>query len=67
VYKRQLLLTDEWGFNLHEMSFTSTGATSTVNTTPVPPPVPGVNSPRGVRVAANGQIYICLLYTSRCV
>ena len=53
-----LLLTDEWGFNLHEMTFTSTNATSTVNTTPVAPPVPGVNSPRGVHVAANGQIYI---------
>ena len=53
-----LLLTDEWGFNLHEMTFTSTGATPTVNTTPVAPPVPGVNSPRGVHVAANGQIYI---------
>ena len=60
-----LLLTDEWGFNLHEMSFTSTGATSTVNTTPVPPPVPGVNSPRGVRVAANGQIYIVDYWNQR--
>jgi sugar lactone lactonase YvrE len=53
-----LLLTDEWGFNIHEMTFTATGATSTVNTTPVAAPVPGVNSPRGVHVAANGQIYV---------
>ena len=60
-----LLLTDEWGFNLHEMTFTSTGATSTVDTTPVPPPVPGVNSPRGVRVAANGQIYIVDYWNQR--
>jgi tripartite motif-containing protein 71 len=53
-----LVLTDEWGFNLHEMTFTATGATSTFNSTPVAPPVPGVNSPRGVHVAANGQIYV---------
>lgn len=53
-----LLLTDEWGFNLHEMTFTASAATSTVNTTSSAPPVPGVNSPRGVHVASNGQIYI---------
>lgn len=60
-----LLLTDEWGFNLHEMTFTATGATPTVNTTPVAPPVPGVNSPRGVHVAANGQIYISDYWNQR--
>ena len=60
-----LLLTDEWGFNLHEMTFTATGATPTVNTTPVPPPVPGVNSPRGVHVAANGKIYIVDYWNQR--
>jgi tripartite motif-containing protein 71 len=53
-----LVLTDEWGFNLHEMTFTSTGVANQVDTTPTAPPVPGVNSPRGVHVAANGQIYI---------
>ena len=53
-----LVLTDEWGFNLHEIAFTATGVTSEVDTTPTAPPVPGVNSPRGVHVAANGQIYI---------
>ncbi len=53
-----LLLTDEWGFNLHEMTFTATSATPTVNTTPTAAPIPGVNSPRGVHVAANGQIYV---------
>ena len=53
-----LVLTDEWGFNLHEMTFTSTGVANVVNTTPTAPPIPGVNSPRGVHVAANGQIYI---------
>ncbi len=53
-----LVLTDEWGFNLHEMTFTSTGVSNIVNTTPTAAPVPGVNSPRGVHVAANGQIYI---------
>ncbi len=60
-----LLLTDEWGFNLHEMTFTATAATPTVDTTPVPPPLPGVNSPRGVRVAANGQIYIVDYWNQR--
>ena len=60
-----LLLTDEWGFNLHEMTFTATGATSSVNTTPTAPPVPGVNSPRGVHVAANGQIYISDYWNQR--
>ncbi len=53
-----LVLTDEWGFNLHEMTFTATGVTSEVDTTPTAAPVPGVNSPRGVHVAASGQIYI---------
>ncbi len=60
-----LLLTDEWGFNLHEMTFTATAATPTVNTTPAPPPVPGVNSPRGIHVAANGQIYIVDYWNQR--
>jgi DNA-binding beta-propeller fold protein YncE len=60
-----LLLTDEWGFNLHEMTFTATGATATVNTTPIAPPVPGVNAPRGVHVAANGQIYISDYWNQR--
>jgi DNA-binding beta-propeller fold protein YncE len=53
-----LLLTDEWGFNLHQMTFTATGVANPVDTTPTAPPVPGVNSPRGVHVAANGQIYV---------
>ena len=60
-----LLLTDEWGFNLHEMTFTASGATTTVNTTPVVPPVPGVNAPRGVHVAAGGQIYIVDYWNQR--
>jgi len=60
-----LLLTDEWGFNLHEMTFTATGATSTVDTTPVAPPVPGVNAPRGLRVAAGGQVYIVDYWNQR--
>ncbi len=60
-----LLLTDEWGFNLHEMAFTATGATTTVNTTPIAPPVPGVNTPRGVHVAAGGQIYIVDYWNQR--
>ena len=53
-----LLLTDEWGFSLHELSFTSTGATATRNLFGTGPPLPGVNSPRGIRVAASGQIYM---------
>ncbi len=60
-----LLLTDEWGFNLHEMTFTATAAMSTVNTTPAAAPVPGVNAPRGVHVAAGGQIYIVDYWNQR--
>ncbi|MDQ6672881.1 MAG: hypothetical protein M3069_19420 [Chloroflexota bacterium] len=60
-----LMLSDEWGFNMHEFTFTSTSATSTVNLFGTPPPVPGVNSPRGVRVAANGQIYIVDYWNQR--
>jgi DNA-binding beta-propeller fold protein YncE len=60
-----LVLTDEWGFNLHEIAFTATGVTSEVDTTPTSPPVPGVNSPRGVHVAANGQIYISDYWNQR--
>ena len=46
-----LLLADEWGFNFHEFSFTpgTTNYSATYNSTPAAPPVPGVNSPRGVR------------------
>jgi DNA-binding beta-propeller fold protein YncE len=53
-----LVLSDEWGFNLHQMTFTAKGVSAKVNTTTVAPQVPGVNTPRGVHVAANGQIYI---------
>ncbi len=53
-----LLLTDEWGFSLHELSFTSTGATQTRNLFGTGPTLPGVDSPRGLQIAANGQIYI---------
>ena len=62
-----LLVTDEWGFNFHEFSFTpgTTNYTSTYNSTPTAPPVPGVNSPRGVRVAANGQVYITDYWNQR--
>ncbi len=60
-----LLVTDEWGFGLHELSFTSTGATPTRDLFEVPPPLPGVNSPRGVQVAANGQIYIVDYWNQR--
>ncbi|MFI5285496.1 MAG: NHL repeat-containing protein [Candidatus Dormibacteria bacterium] len=62
-----LMVTDEWGFNLHEYSFTpgTTTYTSTYNSTPAPPPVPGVDSPRGVQVASNGQIYIMDYWNQR--
>ena len=62
-----LLLADEWGFNFHEFSFTpgTTNYSATYNSTPAAPPVPGVNSPRGVRVAANGQVYITDYWNQR--
>jgi sugar lactone lactonase YvrE len=62
-----LLLTDEWGFDVHEFSFvpgTST-FTSTWNSAPTPPAVPGVDAPREVRVAPNGQIYIMDYWNQR--
>jgi sugar lactone lactonase YvrE len=60
-----LLVTDEWGFSLHELSFTSTGATPTRDLFGVAPPLPGVNAPRGVQVAANGQIYLVDYWNQR--
>ena len=62
-----LVLTDEWGYNLHEFSFTpgTTTYSSTWNGTPTAPPVPGVDSPRGVQVAANGDIYIMDYWNQR--
>jgi sugar lactone lactonase YvrE len=60
-----LLVTDEWGFGLHELSFTSTGATPTRDLFGVAPPLPGVNAPRGVQVAANGQIYVVDYWNQR--
>ena len=62
-----LLLADEWGYNYHEFSFTpgTTNYTATYNSTPTVPPVPGVNSPRGVSVAANGQVYIVDYWNQR--
>ncbi len=60
-----LLVTDEWGFGLHELSFTSTGATPTRDLFGVPAPLPGVDSPRGLEVAANGQIYIVDYWNQR--
>ncbi len=60
-----LLLTDEWGFGLHEFSFTATGATPTRNLFGTAAPVPGVDAPRGVQVAANGQIYIVDYWNQR--
>jgi len=60
-----LLLTDEWGFSLHELSFTPTGATVTRNLFGTAPPLPGVNSPRGLQIAANGQIYIVDYWNQR--
>ncbi|MGP8159778.1 MAG: hypothetical protein ACLQGJ_00945 [Candidatus Dormibacteria bacterium] len=63
-----LLLTDEWGYNLHEFSFTETptfSATSILDTTPTKPPVPGVNAPRGLAVAPNGDIYVMDYWNQR--
>ncbi len=59
------MLTDEWGFGLHEFTFTATSATSTRNLFETGPPVPGVDSPRGVQVAANGQIYVVDYWNQR--
>jgi tripartite motif-containing protein 71 len=60
-----LLLTDEWGFGLHEFTFTATSATPTRNLFETAAPVPGVDTPRGVQVAANGQIYIVDYWNQR--
>lgn len=62
-----LLVTDEWGYNLHEFSFTpgTTTWSSTWNSAPTAPPVPGVDLPRGVQVAANGDIYIMDYWNQR--
>ena len=62
-----LLLTDEWGYNYHEFSFTpgTTTYAATYNSTPTTPPVPGVNAPRGVSVAANGQVYVVDYWNQR--
>ena len=60
-----LLVTDEWGFGLHELSFTSIGAAPTRDLFGSAPPLPGVNAPRGVEVAANGQIYIVDYWNQR--
>jgi DNA-binding beta-propeller fold protein YncE len=63
-----LLLTDEWGYNVHEYSFTETptfSATSTWDSTPSTPTVPGVNAPRGLGVAANGDIYVMDYWNQR--
>ena len=62
-----ILLTDEWGFNLHEYSFTpgTNSYTSTWDSTPMPPPLPGVNTPRGVTMAPDGQIYITDYWNQR--
>jgi sugar lactone lactonase YvrE len=60
-----LLVTDEWGFGLHELSFTSSAATPARNLFGTGPPLPGVNAPRGVQVAANGQVYIVDYWNQR--
>jgi DNA-binding beta-propeller fold protein YncE len=63
-----LLLTDEWGYNLHEYSFSESPTfsdTSTWQSTPTAPPVPGVNAPRGLGVAANGAIYVMDYWNQR--
>jgi sugar lactone lactonase YvrE len=62
-----LLLTDEWGYNLHEYDFTpgTTTYASTWNSTPSAPPVPGVNAPRGLQVAASGEIYVMDYWNQR--
>ncbi len=62
-----LMVADEWGFDLHEFSFTpgTTSYSSTYNNVPTAPPVPGVNAPRGIHVAANGDIYIMDYWNQR--
>ena len=60
-----LLISDEWGFGLHELSFTSTAATPTRNLFGAGPPLPGVNAPRGIQVASSGQIYIVDYWNQR--
>lgn len=60
-----LVATDEWGFGLEEYDISSiavTGGCGSV-THPrglfgSPPPMPGVNSPRGMAVDASGRVFI---------
>jgi DNA-binding beta-propeller fold protein YncE len=62
-----LLLADEWGYGLHEFVFTpgTTGYSAVWNQTPRSPAVPGVNAPRGVHLAPNGDIYVMDYWNQR--
>jgi DNA-binding beta-propeller fold protein YncE len=62
-----LMVADEWGFDLHEFSFTpgTTTYVSTYNSPPTSPPVPGVNAPRGIQVTAGGEIYVMDYWNQR--
>ncbi|HAW11771.1 MAG: NHL repeat-containing protein [Candidatus Dormibacteria bacterium] len=62
-----LMVTDEWGFDLHEFSFTpgTTTYASTYNSSPTSPPVPGVSAPRGIQVTAGGEIYVMDYWNQR--
>ena len=60
-----LVVTDEWGFGLHEYGFTSTGYSFIRDLFGHAPPLPGVNTPRGVRVDASGRIVIVDYWNQR--
>ena len=60
-----LVVTDEWGFGLHEYSFTASSWASTADLFGHAPPLPGVNTPRGVRVDASGRIVVVDYWNQR--
>jgi tripartite motif-containing protein 71 len=50
-----LLITDEWGFGLHEYT---TSGTFVENLFGTPPPTEGVNTPRGLAVTLTGRLSV---------
>jgi DNA-binding beta-propeller fold protein YncE len=60
----RLMATDEWGYGLEEFDVSGVAgsgcgaASNTRSLFGAPPPVPGVNSPRGMAVDAAGRVFV---------